>query len=108
VKLSRPGGTVYPGTKVLLQHVTQIARLELEKDGIVVGIVHPYITNTPFFQNLEATGGDADEPAAVHADYLSRAQLPEKPAAAIVEMIESGVPEISLIPEELVSESLSR
>jgi len=104
VKMLIEGGTVYPGTKVLLQHVTRIARLELEKDGIVVGIVHPYITNTPFFQNLEATGGDSQEPATARPGLMERAQPPEMPAAAIVEMIETGVPEISLIPRELVGD----
>lgn len=100
VKMIREGGTVYPGTKVMLQHITRIARKELEKDGIVVGIVHPFITNTPFFVNLEPSDGGDAEPAAARPDFLAHAHPPEKPAQAIVEMIESGVEEISLIPED--------
>ena len=102
VKMVREGGTVYPGTKVLLQHVTRIARKELEKDGIAVGIVHPFITDTPFFENAEPSDGQARNPAA-RPEYLAGAHPPEKPAQAILEMIESGVEEISLIPEELIS-----
>lgn len=103
VKMVREGGSVYPGTKVLLQHVTRIARKELEKDGIVVGIVHPFITNTPFFENGEPSDGQTREAVAARPDFLAHAHPPEKPAAAIVEMIETGVPEISLIPEEWTS-----
>ncbi len=92
VKMLREGGSVYPGTKVLLQHITKVARKELEKDNIIVSIVHPFITKTNFFTNSDRKG---NEPA-MATNLMAMADEPEKVAESVLTAIETGVEEIDM------------
>jgi short-subunit dehydrogenase len=91
VYMMAEGMSVYPGTKVLLQHITRTARLELAKDNIAVTILHPYVTKTNFFDRMDQKQKD---------EYLSRGDEPEKVADKIVEALETGAEIISLAPEQ--------
>jgi NADP-dependent 3-hydroxy acid dehydrogenase YdfG len=92
VKMVRPGASIYPGTKILLQHISRVARQELEKDHIVVSIVHPFITKTNFFSTMERSGnGGSVSPA-----LLATGDEPETVAQKIEEAITTGVEEIDM------------
>ncbi|MDR3711012.1 MAG: SDR family NAD(P)-dependent oxidoreductase [Capsulimonadaceae bacterium] len=93
VHLVREGGGLYPGTKILLSHITRVARKELEKDGITVSLLHPYITATNFFTNIAT---NRDEPLVASPGLLDTADSAEKVAQAMVEIIRSGADEVSL------------
>ncbi|MES1228447.1 MAG: SDR family NAD(P)-dependent oxidoreductase, partial [Armatimonadota bacterium] len=79
-----PGYGVYSSSKRALLGFTQTARVELEKDGIVVGEVYPYITATNFGKNR--MGGSANGPA---SNYAS-GDTPEFVADLIIQAIEEG------------------
>ncbi|HWA83422.1 MAG TPA: SDR family oxidoreductase [Fimbriimonadaceae bacterium] len=80
-----PQYSVYSSSKRALLGFTMTARAELEKDGIVVSEVYPFITATNFGKNRmgsPAGGG----PASTYADGDS----PEFVAGLIVQAIEEG------------------
>ncbi|HVT11307.1 MAG TPA: SDR family NAD(P)-dependent oxidoreductase [Fimbriimonadaceae bacterium] len=80
-----PQYSVYSSSKRALLGFTMTARAELEKDGIVVSEVYPFITATNFGKNRmgnPAGGG----PASAYADGDS----PEFVAGLIVQAIEEG------------------
>lgn len=79
-----PGYSVYSSSKRALLGFTQTARVELEKDGIAVGEVYPFITATNFGKNR--MGGSASAPASNYAD----GDTPEFVANLIVQAIEEG------------------
>lgn len=93
VKMIREGGSVYPGSKVLLDHVSKTARKELEKDNISVTIVHPFITKTNFYTNMDIKG---NKPDVLSTRLMDMADEPEIVARQIVEAIETGVEEIDM------------
>jgi len=96
VKMLREGGSVYPGTKVLLEHISKVARKELEKDNIFVSIIHPFITKTNFFKNIQG-----NEPA-LNSNLMSMADEPEKVADKIIEAIETGIFEIDMTKDKTI------
>ncbi len=80
-----PAYSVYSSSKRALLGFTLTARAELEKDGIVVSEVYPFITATNFGKNRmgnPAGGG----PAANYAE----GDKPEYVASLIVQAIEEG------------------
>jgi NADP-dependent 3-hydroxy acid dehydrogenase YdfG len=86
-----PGAGPYTATKSMLNLISDVARVELAPDGIVVSVVYPSVTATEFHRSLRAGGfagrGGGPEP-----------QPAEKVAEAIVGLIRSGEPEVSLAP----------
>lgn len=92
VKMLSRGGSVYPGTKVLLEHISKVARKELEDDSISVSIIHPFITKTNFFANSSRKG---PEPV-IPSNIMALADEPEKVAENILKAIETGVEEIDM------------
>ena len=46
-----PGVSAYSSTKYALNAISLIARQELEKDNIIVSLVHPNMTATNFTKN---------------------------------------------------------
>jgi len=83
-----PGVGGYSATKAALSMLSQVARLELAPDGIVVSIVYPSVTATEFHQSLAAGARVGGGSWSVKADSA------ESVAEAIVGVIQSGEEEI--------------
>lgn len=79
-----PGYSVYSSSKRALLGFSLAARMELEKDGIVVSEVYPFITATNFGKNRMGAAG-----AGPTADYAS-GDTAEFVAGLILHAIESG------------------
>jgi short-subunit dehydrogenase len=86
-KMLMPGGNIYPSTKHVLHHISRTARVELAKDNIAVTILHPYITATHFFDNMNPER---------RQELLKRADSPEQVAQEILRAIEEGMEEIDM------------
>jgi short-subunit dehydrogenase len=80
-----PGYSVYSSSKRALLGFSMTARMELQKDGIVVSEVYPYITATNF-GNARMGGSDRGGPASSYADGDS----PEFVASLILKAINEG------------------
>ncbi len=93
IYIKKEGASVYPGTKVLFNHISKIAQIELKKDNIKVSIVHPYITKTNFFENIK---NENNESVSSLNDFMNVADEPIKVAEKIIEAIETGVEEINM------------
>jgi NADP-dependent 3-hydroxy acid dehydrogenase YdfG len=68
----------YSATKAALNQLSQVARKELEPDGIVVSVVYPAVTATEFHQSLAAGGrvGGGSWSAKPHsAEFVAEAIL---------------------------------
>jgi len=95
-KMDLPNMSPYASLKAALAKLSLAARQELEKDQIVVSVVFPYTTATDFEKNTLRSGpiveweGDSNLPPA---------DPPEKVAQAILETVETGKAEQSLIPK---------
>ena len=83
----------YSATKAALNMLSQVARRELEADGIVVSLVYPTVTATEFHRALRA-GARVDSG---HSGPV-QPQSPELVAEAIVGLIRSGEAEARLAP----------
>ena len=77
-----PGLGGYSATKAALNLLSQVARIELEPDGVVVSVVYPSVTATEFHQSLRA-GGFSGRPG-IPADP------PELVAEAVAFAIRTG------------------
>lgn len=86
-----PTTGAYASTKAALNHLSAVARAELSADGITVSVIHPYLTETDFNENL--LGGTpivAPDEAPQHtAEYV---------ADALLSLIRSGDAETILVP----------
>lgn len=80
-----PAYSVYSASKRALMGFSLTARGELEKDGIVVSEVYPFITATNFGKN-RMVNADGGGPASSYAD----GDTPEFVADLIVQAIEEG------------------
>lgn len=80
-----PNYSVYSSSKRALLGFSMTARMELEKDGIVVSEVYPYITATNFGK-ARMGDPDGDGPASNYAD----GDPPEFVASLILQAIEEG------------------
>ena len=89
-KLYIPALAAYSSTKYALNALSFIARKELEKDNIIVSVVHPGMTASNFYENM--IGGSPD--------FGSRGLPPmdssEKVAEKIAELIESENAELEV------------
>ncbi len=94
-KMILAGSAGYSSSKAALNYLSLAAREELARNGITVSVIYPYITATDLEKN--AIGADehsmADTPPG-----LPPADPPEKVAAAILSLIDSGAAELSLVP----------
>jgi short-subunit dehydrogenase len=86
-KMVMPGMSVYPSTKHVVQHISRVSRLELAKDNISVTVVHPYLTATNFFNDMDENRRN---------EFLRRADPPQKVAEEILRAIEEGMEEIDM------------
>jgi NAD(P)-dependent dehydrogenase (short-subunit alcohol dehydrogenase family) len=94
-KMILTGSAGYSSSKAALNHLSLVAREELAPDGIVVSLIYPYITATDLERN--AIGADEGSMAGPPPG-IPPADPPEKVAQAILELIESGEAELSLVP----------
>ena len=85
-----PTTGAYASTKAALNHLSAVARA-VSADGITVSVIHPYLTETDFNENL--LGGTpivAPDEAPQHtADHV---------ADALLSLIRSGDAETILVP----------
>ena len=94
-KMVLTGSAGYSASKAALNHLSLVAREELASDGIAVSLIYPYITATDLEKN--AIGADENSSAGPPSN-IPPADPPEKVAAAILRLIESGQAELSLVP----------
>ena len=97
-KMYIPGIAAYASTKYALNALSLTAREELKRDKIIVGVVHPYITNTNFFKNdVRPKGVKGTTRASEEVDgQMPPADPPEKVAKRILQAVETGKAEIML------------
>jgi len=86
-----PGLAAYASTKYTLNCLTLTARTELEKDNIIVGVMHPGLTATNFGAN-----GLRNENAPRFDTSGMKADSPEEVAKKIVEALETGAAETAM------------
>ena len=94
-KMILTGSAGYSSSKAALNHLSLVAREELAPDGIAVSVIYPYITATDLERN--ALGAD-EHSIAGPPPGIPPADPPERVAAAILNLIESGEAELSLVP----------
>jgi NADP-dependent 3-hydroxy acid dehydrogenase YdfG len=85
-----PGVGSYAATKSALNMLSQVARKELETDGIVVSTVYPAVTATEFHQSLAAGGRVGG------GSWTVKPHSAESVAEAILGLIASGDEEVLL------------
>jgi short-subunit dehydrogenase len=85
-----PGVGGYSSTKSALNMLSQVARRELEPDGIVLSVIYPAVTATEFHQSLAAGGRVGG------GSWSARPHSAEFVAEAILGLIESGDEEATL------------
>ena len=85
-----PGVGPYAATKSALNTLTDVARAELAGDGIAISLVVPAVVDTSFHDVLRA--GKAN----VHGVPKC---TPQQVAEAVLRVIETGEPEISVLPQ---------
>jgi NADP-dependent 3-hydroxy acid dehydrogenase YdfG len=90
---SYPGLGGYVASKIALERLSAIARVELAGAGITVSTVLPFATSTEFVASLRAGRGEAEaELAGVDLDS------PERVAEAILDLVRSGDAQTDLVP----------
>lgn len=82
-------GAVYCAAKFGLRGFAQAMRQECSRSGVRVGIVHPGMVQTPFFDGLEIDPGDADDEHLVADDVADAvlAMLEARPGAVFDEVV---------------------
>jgi short-subunit dehydrogenase len=95
-KMAFPGIGIYSSGKSALHQLSMVARKELETDNIAVTIVHPYITATNFGRDRHAS--KTDEPTWQSRPGVPPADPPEKVASVILDALQNGNDEISMVP----------
>jgi short-subunit dehydrogenase len=81
----------YASTKYALNAISLTARQEVEKDNIVISVLHPMLTATDFQKNAVQPPPQA---GAWQRRDLPEADTPELVAEAIIAIIKSGEPEL--------------
>lgn len=90
-KMYIPGLAAYSSTKYALNALSFIARQELEKDGIIVSVICPKMTETNFMKNSLGTRPNWDS-----GRKMPEIDKPEYVAKKIAELINSEQAEIVL------------
>lgn len=90
-----PGSAAYTSSKAALNMLSAVARLELAESGIRVSTIAPFMTASGFYQSVKAGQAVASEQAQQSAAF---AHAPERVAAAILSVIESGAAQVDLVP----------
>jgi short-subunit dehydrogenase len=88
-----PGLSAYAATKSALTMISLIARKELAEDGITVSVVYPRMTATNFRKHSLLSKVEVKMP---ELPAMTKADLPEKVASKILEIVETGAAEIIL------------
>jgi short-subunit dehydrogenase len=83
-----PGAGAYAATKSALNMLSAVARKEFAECGVVVSTVYPFVTATEFHDVLRGGGRPP----------LPMAHPPEQVADAILDLVETGDEERSLVP----------
>jgi len=88
-----PGTGGYVASKIALERLSAIARVELDGTGIAVSTIIPFATSTEFITSLRA-GRDAAEGGLAGVSF----DPPERVAEAILDLVRSGAPQVDLVP----------
>jgi short-subunit dehydrogenase len=91
-KMLIPGLSAYASTKYALNALSLTARQELEKDNIVVSVLHPGLTATNFGKN--AMGARPQHWNNSEATEMPVGDPPEKVADKLVQLAKSGEAEL--------------
>ena len=89
-----PNLGAYASTKYALNALSLTARGELEKDGIIVSVMHPQMTSTNFGKNAYRTG-EYTHPRPGNRPGM-QVDTAEQVAVKIAELIESEAPEAEM------------
>lgn len=92
-----PGSGAYAASKAGLDKLSAVARAELERAGIAVSTMYPFVTATEFTTSVRA-GREAA--ARLEADHAPNPQRPERVAEAILELVTTGAERADLVPEQ--------
>ena len=84
----------YASTKYALNAISLTARAELEKDGIVVSVVHPGMTATEFGKNAVKSDVIAQGMESRHREHLPEPDTAEHVAGRILLALQTGEAEI--------------
>jgi len=90
-----PGSAAYTSSKSGLNTLSSVARLELANVGIVVSLMHPFMTATEFYGAVKSGAAAA---MAQEADMVSFAHKPELVADMILDLIRTGAAQADLVP----------
>lgn len=90
-----PGSAAYTSSKSGLNMLSDVARLELADSGIVVSLMHPFVTATEFHGAVKS---GAENARAQEADMASFAHKPELVAEMILDLIRTGAAQADLVP----------
>lgn len=90
-----PGSAAYTSSKAGLNMLSDVARLELADCGILVSLMHPFVTATEFYG---AVRSGADTARAQEADMASIAHTPGLVADMILDLIRTGAAQADLVP----------
>lgn len=90
-----PGSAAYTSSKSGLNMLSDVARLELAHSGIVVSLMHPFVTATEFYGAVKS---GAETARAQEADMASFAHKPELVAEMILDLIRTGAVQADLVP----------
>lgn len=80
-----------------MEKLSEIARVELEEEGIVVSTILPFATDTEFTASIRA---GAEEAEALTASLPIESDSPEVVADAILDLIRSGDERADLVPAQ--------
>lgn len=92
-----PGSAAYTSSKSALNMLSLVARLELAEAGIIVSIMHPFITATEFYRSVKS---GTESAKSQEAESASIAQSPQLAANTILRLIESGDEQVDLVPKK--------
>ena len=84
----------YASTKYALNAISLTARAELEKDGIIVSVVHPGMTTTEFGKNAVKSDIVAQGMESRHREHLPEPDTAEHVAGRILLALQTGEAEV--------------
>lgn len=90
-----PGSAAYTSSKSGLNMLSNVARLELADSGILISLVHPFVTATEFYSAVKS---GAEPARAQEADMASFAHKPDLVGDMILDLIRTGAAEADLLP----------
>lgn len=92
-----PHTGAYNSSKMALNQLSSIARVELADAGIAVSTLYPFITRSEFIDSIKAGKESAKE---LESRTTSVSHEPEQVAEKILDLIRTGAERADLVPEQ--------